>query len=78
MDGWTKRHTEKNQVDQKKERREIDRYEMELTNDDLLHVVIIEEFLLRFDSLCRMGPNYKHVIDERTTHLAMFNRVLHF
>lgn len=47
-------------------------------NETLLNILILEKFLFRFDSMCRMGSNYDYVLGGRYAYLSKYNRVLHF
>lgn len=46
--------------------------------ENLLNILILDEFLFCFDSLCRMGSNYDYVLGGRYAYLSMYNRILYF
>lgn len=46
--------------------------------ENFLNILILDEFLFRFDSLCRMGSNYDYVLGGRYAYLSVYNRILYF
>lgn len=46
--------------------------------ENLLNILILDEFLFCFDSLCRMGSNYDYVLGGRYAYLSVYNRILYF
>lgn len=46
--------------------------------ETLLNILILDEFLFCFDSLCRMGSNYDYVLGGRYVYLSVYNRILYF
>lgn len=46
--------------------------------ENLLNILILDEFLFCFDSLCRMGSNYDYVLGGRYVYLSVYNRILYF
>lgn len=47
-------------------------------NETLLNILILDEVLFCFDSLCRMGSNYDYVLGGRYVYLSVYNRILYF
>lgn len=46
--------------------------------ENLLNILILDEFLFCFDSLCRMGSNYDYVLGGRYAYLSVYSRILYF
>lgn len=46
--------------------------------ENLLNILILDEFLFCFDSLCRMRSNYDYVLGGRYAYLSVYNRILYF
>lgn len=46
--------------------------------ENLLNILLLDDFLFCFDSLCRMGSNYDYVLGGRYAYLSVYNRILYF